>query len=45
MSSPEDNFWSFITGAGVVIPLEVALVILFWVPYHLIREYRDRRRR
>jgi len=45
MTSTDDNLWSFILGAGIVIPLGVVVMFLFWVPYHLIREYRYRPKR
>ena len=42
MRSTDDNFWSVIMGAGAVIPLEVVVIFLIWLPYHSIREYRCR---
>jgi hypothetical protein len=45
MSSADDNFWSVVLGAGVVIPLGVVVAFLIWVPYHMIQEYRCRPKR
>jgi hypothetical protein len=42
MNSHDDTLYTLLLGAVVVIPLEVVVIFLFWIPYHLIRKYRGR---
>jgi hypothetical protein len=42
MNSNNDTLYTFLLGAVAVIPLELVVIFLLWVPYHLIRKYRER---